>query len=96
MDGFYCNSCGQYHDHLPMSYGVSAPIYWSNEFTNDKNSELGQDICIIKGEYFFIKGNVEIPIRDTVRLQRTIARSLSIIVLTNTGEVTDIGRSAPV
>jgi hypothetical protein len=48
-----------------MSYGVLAPIYWSNEYTNDENSELGQDICVIKGEHFFVKGNVEIPIRDS-------------------------------
>jgi hypothetical protein len=31
----------------------------------DKKSELEQDICIIKGKHFFIKGNVEILIRDS-------------------------------
>jgi hypothetical protein len=64
MTGFYCSCCGEYHDHLPLNYGVPAPIYWSEELAKDKNSELGQDLCIIEGEHFFIKGNVEIPIRD--------------------------------
>ena len=48
-----------------MSFGISAPIYWLTEYEKDKNSELGQDLCIIKNEHFFIKGNVEIPIKDS-------------------------------
>lgn len=65
MTGFHCSSCGQYHGNLPLNYGVPAPIYWSDDLAKDEKSELGQDVCIIKGEHFFIKGNVEIPIRDS-------------------------------
>ena len=68
MAGFYCSCCGQYHDSLPLSYDVPAPSYWLDELVKDEKSELGQDICIIKGEQFFIKGNVEIPILDSPNL----------------------------
>ena len=65
MTGFNCTYCGEYHDYLPLSYGVPAPIYWSEEMAKDKKSELEQDICVINEEHFFIKGNVEIPVHDT-------------------------------
>jgi hypothetical protein len=27
MQGYVCRCCGQYHDELPLHYGVEAPIY---------------------------------------------------------------------
>ncbi len=51
-----------------MSYGVRAPIYWSEDLANDEHSELGQDLCIIRDEHFFIKGNIEIPILDVEQI----------------------------
>jgi hypothetical protein len=68
MEGFFCDLCGQHHEHLPMSYGVYAPIDWSDDHVNDPLSELSQDLCVIKGEHFFIKGNDEIPIRNSKKL----------------------------
>lgn len=68
MDGFRCNSCGQFHDHLPLGYGIPTPIYWSDEVSDHQDSILGTDTCIINGEHFFIRGNVEIPIHDSEEL----------------------------
>ena len=65
LSGFHCNSCGEYHDELPLSYSIPAPVYWSPEMANEPNSELGQDICVIRNEHFFLRGNVEIPIVDS-------------------------------
>jgi hypothetical protein len=62
MPGFICRQCGQYHDHLPLSYGFSAPAYWSSELANESTCELQAEICIIHNEYFFVKGNIEIPV----------------------------------
>ena len=64
MTGFHCSFCGKYHEGLPFSYSIPAPIYWTAKLSRDKNSELGQDICVIKSEHFFLRGNIEIPIID--------------------------------
>ena len=65
MTGFTCARCGNRHDELPMSYGAEAPAHWSPELAADPNSELGTDQCVIKGEHFFVRGIIPIPVRDT-------------------------------
>ncbi len=65
LSGFHCSSCGKYHDELPLSYSIPAPVYWSQALAKEPNSELGQDICVIKNEHFFLRGNIEIPIIDS-------------------------------
>jgi hypothetical protein len=62
--GYTCRCCGQFHDTLPMSYGADAPVYWSEEFAADESSLLEADICIIKGEHYFVRGAIEIPVID--------------------------------
>ena len=61
-NGYFCATCGKYHDELPFAYGVPAPIYWTDDLSGDEKSELAHDTCVIRGEHFFIKGNIEIPI----------------------------------
>ena len=63
--GFYCNNCGKYHNDLPLSYNVPTPIHWRYKYKWERHSELGTDLCVIRGENFFIRGNVEIPIIDS-------------------------------
>ena len=65
MPGFMCHQCGKYHNDLPMSYDFAAPAYWSAALENDANSQLHEEICLIKGQYFFVKGNIEIMIGAT-------------------------------
>src|SRR5260370_35938565 len=59
-----CASCGQRHDELPMSYGAPAPEYWTDDLAEDDESGLSSDQCVIKGEWFFVHGLIEIPVLD--------------------------------
>ncbi|MET9468152.1 DUF2199 domain-containing protein [Streptomyces sp. NPDC006544] len=45
-----------------MSYSTRAPDDWDPSFENDPDSMLSSDRCVIKGQHFFIKGLVEIPV----------------------------------
>jgi len=60
--GYVCRSCGQYHPELPLFYRTEAPAYWSKELEGDPDSGLDEDLCVIKGEHFFVQGNINIPI----------------------------------
>jgi hypothetical protein len=63
--GYICASCGELHDELPMSYAAAAPDYWSDALTEEADSALSSDQCVIKGEWFFVHGLIEIPVGDT-------------------------------
>ncbi|MGW4684841.1 DUF2199 domain-containing protein [Streptomyces sp. NPDC004244] len=60
--GFTCSCCGDHHGELPMSYSTMAPDVWSPSFESDPNSMLSPDQCVIKGQHFFIRGLIEIPV----------------------------------
>jgi hypothetical protein len=47
-----------------MSYGVSAPDYWADDMAADPHNHLDDDLCIIDGKGFFVRGNIVIPVRD--------------------------------
>ena len=66
-NGFICKSCGKYHEELPMSYGSAVPDYFFEIPVDEQESrvEMNDDQCIIDDKYFFIRGNIEIPIIDT-------------------------------
>lgn len=59
--GFYCHTCGEYHDYLPMSVGVDFPYNWG-EPNDDDPRDL--DYCTIEadGIHYFIRGTLEIPV----------------------------------
>jgi hypothetical protein len=61
---FLCKSCGKVHDGIPTSYGVEAPFNWDGLTDAEKHSrgKLDFDQCVIDGEQFYVKGNIEIPI----------------------------------
>ena len=65
-EGFRCSCCGEWHEGLPRSWSISAPIYWDpgDESVKTGDSELKEDLCVIRREHFFIQGNLEIPLRD--------------------------------
>jgi hypothetical protein len=56
--GYQCNCCGNYHDELPLSYGIPVPDYYEEvPFEEQKKRiEMNEDMCIIDDEYFFIRG----------------------------------------
>ncbi len=62
--GFICSRCGESHGDLPVSYGVAAPAYWYKIPPGERGrrARLSSDRCVIDDKYFFVVGNVEIPI----------------------------------
>jgi hypothetical protein len=59
---YVCRRCGERHRGLPMSYGTDAPAYWDPSLAGDESSTLGQEQCVIKGEHFFVRGRLVIPV----------------------------------
>lgn len=68
--GFTCGCCGEHHAELPLAYGTHAPAlyYQIAEAERKSRCELMSDLCVIDEEYFFIVGNLEIPIQGIDRL----------------------------
>jgi len=64
MKGWQCRSCGQFHRELPMHYGPPAPALWYRipESERKVRAALSSDQCIIDDKYFFVVGNLEIPV----------------------------------
>jgi hypothetical protein len=63
-DGYACHRCGEWHDELPLAYHAEAPAYWSPDLAQDNESELGEEQCVVKGERFFVRGLVRLPVLD--------------------------------
>jgi hypothetical protein len=61
---YTCKCCGQVHDGLPVSYATEAPVQWGGLAPEErkKRGQLGSDQCIIDNEFFYVKGNIRIPI----------------------------------
>ena len=62
-----CGACGELHDELPFSYHSPAPASWEPELEDDPDSELGEEQSIVRGEYFFLRGLIRIPVLDDDR-----------------------------
>jgi hypothetical protein len=64
--GYRCRVCGEYHEDLPLHYGAAAPaVYFTiPEAKRNDRVLLSSDQCVIDDEYFFIVGNLEIPVLD--------------------------------
>lgn len=61
---YTCSTCGEEHHDLP-AIGSAAPLQWSSEYENDTNSLLTSDLCIIENRDYFVRGVIQIPIRDS-------------------------------
>jgi hypothetical protein len=48
-----------------MSYAAPSPEYWTDDLADDDESGLSSDQCVIKGEWFFVHGLIEIPVIDS-------------------------------
>jgi hypothetical protein len=60
---YICSTCGQEHADLPH-IGFAAPFHWADELARDPASLLTEDLCIIEGQDFFVRGVIEIPVHD--------------------------------
>ncbi|MEJ8646375.1 DUF2199 domain-containing protein [Streptomyces sp. MS1.HAVA.3] len=45
-----------------MGYSAMAPDDWDPSFESDPDSMLSSDQCVIKGQHFFVRGLIEIPV----------------------------------
>jgi hypothetical protein len=66
--GFYCATCGQYHEGLPMSIGFRLPesITGPPE-AREHGIEMTDDWCALETEddqSYFVRGCLEIPVID--------------------------------
>ena len=57
-----CRCCGKQHHELPVHWATEAPAYYEAmpEAERNAHAELSDDFCSIDGEYFFIRGLIEI------------------------------------
>lgn len=60
--GFMCSHCGDRHAELPLNYSATAPDVWEPRFETDPDSMLSSDQCVIRGQHFFVRGLIEIPV----------------------------------
>ena len=66
MTGFSCRTCGQSHEGLPLSYGAPAPEAWYAlpSRGREQRAVLSPEHCIIDNKFFFLAGNLDIPVGD--------------------------------
>ena len=66
QSGFFCATCGQYHDELPLSFGANAPAQYDGIPQDQRTTrcDLTDDVCVIDEEHFFICGCLEVPVTD--------------------------------
>ena len=48
-----------------MSYAAPSPEYWTDDLAHEQDCALSADQCVIKGEWFFVHGLIEIPVFDS-------------------------------
>lgn len=90
MSGYLCRTCGERHQEPALHYGFDAPAYWYGVPEQDRPSRclLSTDLCVIDDQYFFILGNLELPIVGSAeRFSWDVWVSLSVGNFARAGEV---------
>jgi len=76
-----CHSCDEWHTGACLDFSYDAPCYWSddqveaNQFETFGDYELpktflNEDLCILNGEHFFVRGIIHLPIIGTAETFR--------------------------
>jgi hypothetical protein len=62
-----CHVCGQSHEGDPMSFAADFPDMYANMKEEERKTRavISSDQCIIDGEWFFLRGCIEIPILES-------------------------------
>lgn len=77
-----CGTCEEWHSGPCLDFSYASPAYWTTE--NDQANQidafesidemprtfLDEDICIVDGEYYFIRGLIHLPIIGTTETFR--------------------------
>ncbi len=63
MFSFRCSCCGELHEGVP-SFGWDYPIPYLDVPEADRitRCHLTSDICVIDGQFFFVRGCLEVPV----------------------------------
>jgi hypothetical protein len=62
--GYVCARCGELHPELPFAFHAPAPATWTSDLEHDPDSELDDELCVVRGEHFFVRGILELPVHD--------------------------------
>ncbi len=62
--GFVCRSCGKFHDTLPLSFSVKAPLAAAAIPPDELEQRvvITRDQCVIDGATFYLRGRIVVPI----------------------------------
>jgi hypothetical protein len=66
MSAFFCNVCGKIHDGLPMDIAQQKPLDFFKvpEAERESRVKINDDLCVIDGQEFLIRGYMPIPVHD--------------------------------
>jgi hypothetical protein len=67
VSSFVCRSCQTTHRESPLCLGPDAPASWEAipEPERASRGRLTDDLCEIDNQHFFVRGRLEVPIRDS-------------------------------
>jgi hypothetical protein len=53
------------HEGLALGFTARAPVSWEQlSWFDRRGSSLGEEICIVKRQHFFVRGLIQVPIKD--------------------------------
>lgn len=60
---YTCRTCGEVHEGMP-ALSADAPLYFYSvpPAERDTRCDLTTDTCIVDDEFYFLRGNIEIPV----------------------------------
>ena len=63
---YTCGTCGEEHQGLP-DWGYDAPTYYHDipEAEREARCRLSDDLCSVDGEYYFVRGVLQVPVVGT-------------------------------
>ena len=67
MAKFKCDTCGQFHDGLPMDLAFARPADFFKIPPDERSSriKMNDDLCVIDDAEFIVRGVLELPIIDS-------------------------------
>ena len=73
-----CHTCEEWHTGPCLDFSYDSPYYWSNDTPKDPfvnydqlpDTFLDEDICVLDGEDFFVRGIIHLPIIGTAETFR--------------------------